>query len=84
MTTPLKYPEIYDEIRRCPNEMPASIAKRIFDALSEGAQAGDRGQAMDSAINNMEDAITGLDNLISALNDLNVEYILDVLAAASE
>jgi len=29
MTTPLKYPEIYAEIRRCPNELPASIATRL-------------------------------------------------------
>jgi hypothetical protein len=29
MSTPIKYPEIYAEIRRCPTEMPASIANRI-------------------------------------------------------
>jgi len=37
MTTPIKYPEIYDEIRRCPNEPPASIAKRLgFEARTVG------------------------------------------------
>jgi transposase len=29
MSTPIKYPEIYAEIRRCPTEMPASIADRL-------------------------------------------------------
>jgi hypothetical protein len=37
MTTPLKYPEIYDEIRRCPNELPASMAARLgFSAKTVG------------------------------------------------
>jgi len=37
MTTPIKYPEIYAEIRRCPNEMPASIAARLgFEARTVG------------------------------------------------
>ena len=37
MTTPIKYPEIYAEIRRCPTEMPASIAARLgFDARTVG------------------------------------------------
>ncbi len=37
MTTPIKYPEIYDEIRRCPNEPLASIAKRLgFEARTVG------------------------------------------------
>ena len=29
MSTPIKYPEIYAEIRRCPTEMPAVIADRL-------------------------------------------------------
>jgi hypothetical protein len=29
MTTPIKYPEIYAEIRRCPTDMPAIIADRL-------------------------------------------------------
>ena len=29
MSTPIKYPEIYAEIRRCPTEMPSVIADRL-------------------------------------------------------
>ena len=37
MSTPIKYPEIYAEIRRCPTEMPAVIAARLgFDARTVG------------------------------------------------
>lgn len=37
MTTPIKYPEIYAEIRKCPTEMPASIAARLgFSAKTVG------------------------------------------------
>ena len=37
MTTPIKYPEIYAEIRRCPAEMPSSIAARLgFSAKTVG------------------------------------------------
>ena len=37
MSTPIKYPEIYAEIRKCPTEMPASIAARLgFDARTVG------------------------------------------------
>jgi hypothetical protein len=37
MTTPIKYPEIYAEIRRCPTDMPAVIADRLgFSARTVG------------------------------------------------
>jgi hypothetical protein len=37
MSTPIKYPEIYAEIRRYPTEMPASIAARLgFSAKTVG------------------------------------------------
>ena len=47
-----------------------------FDALSEGAQAGDRGQAMEYAISSLEEASSVIDDIISALNEIDMDNIL--------
>lgn len=55
-----------------------------FDALSEGAQAGDRGQAIKSAIGQMGQASSAIDDIINALDDLDVQSIIDELEGAAE
>jgi len=56
----------------------------VFDALSENAQAGDRGQAMESAIGQMELASSAIDDIIGALDDLDMQSIIDDLEEAAE
>jgi erythromycin esterase-like protein len=58
--------------------------QEAYGNLSESAQNGERGQAMEEAIRNMEQAQDGLTNLISALEGLELASIVEALEAAAE
>jgi hypothetical protein len=55
-----------------------------FDALSENAQANERGQSMEAAIRSMGEATDGLTELISALDNLELASVVEALEAAAE
>jgi hypothetical protein len=58
--------------------------QEAYGNLSEGAQNGERGQAMEAAIRNMEQAYDGLTDLINALDGLELASIVEALEAAAE
>jgi outer membrane protein assembly factor BamD (BamD/ComL family) len=58
--------------------------REAYGNLSEGAQNGERGQAMEEAIRNMEQAQDGLTDLISALESLELASIVNRVEAAAE
>ena len=58
--------------------------QETYGNLSEGAQNGERGQAMEEAIRNMEQAQDGLTDLINALEGLELASIVEALEAAAE
>jgi hypothetical protein len=58
--------------------------QEAYGNLSEGAQNGERGQAMEEAIRNMEQAQDGLTDLINALEGLELASIVEALEAAAE
>jgi hypothetical protein len=57
--------------------------QEAFDNLSEGAQAGDRGQAMESAIAWMEQASNAIDDIIGALDGIDMPSMIDALETAA-
>jgi hypothetical protein len=75
-----------DELSNLRDEIDTACDEEqdAFAALSEGAQANDRGQVMESAISNMVEATSGIDDLISALDDIDVQSIIDALEGAAE
>lgn len=58
--------------------------QEAYGNLSESAQNGERGQAMEAAIRNMEQAYDGLTDLINALDGLELASIVEALEAAAE
>ena len=58
--------------------------QEAFDNMPEGLQAGDRGIAMECAINNMEMASGFIDDMITELNEIDVQIIIDALEEAAE
>lgn len=58
--------------------------QEAYGNLSEGAQNGERGQAMEAAIRNMEKAQDGLTDLIDALDGLELARIIARVEAAAE
>lgn len=50
--------------------------QEAFDNMPEGLQSGDRGQASELAINNMEDAISNIESALSELESAmsSIEY----------
>jgi predicted nucleic acid-binding Zn-ribbon protein len=75
-----------DELSNLRDEIDTACDEEqdAFAALSEGAQANDRGQAMESAISNMVEATDGLTDLITALDGLELASVVEALEAAAE